>query len=182
MKKIRSLVSVLIIISLLSPLAAKAWAQESPAPNVLSATDRVKNMADEERNWRFASAGIKGLIGAGLIATGISAINGAKDNFFATLAVVPLAIAWFEVPGVITVGWAAVDLLFGSRQYEDTHANLQKIDLSNREMTAADYLKTQSAKEKKEREPSFWNGFGLFSMFEKPAEREYKAYLKDRQL
>lgn len=165
----------LISLLLLLALSSSILAQTAP----LTATDRVKNMANEEAAWRYASGGGKLVAGGVLLGTGIALWQSAAQNIFTVLALVPLSIV-VGVPGAVILAWGATDLLFGSREYENQYDKLKLAGDNDRENQATLYLKDKSEKDKQSRQPSFWNGFGLFSMFETPAEREYKAYLKDR--
>ncbi|MFA6548790.1 MAG: hypothetical protein WCT39_02520 [Candidatus Margulisiibacteriota bacterium] len=172
----KRIISTMLVISILG-LTVTASLAEANQP--LTATDRIKNMATEESNWRWITGGVKVIAGVLVTAGGYSLFNAGRDNFFKALALIPLGTI-VMVPGVLMFGWGGYDLLFGSRDYENQYDKLSKVADTDRETQALDYLKTESAKDKQDRQPSFWNGFGVFSMFETPAEREYKAYLKDR--
>ncbi len=100
-----------------------------------------------------------------------------RENLGA-IALIPLGIT-LMVPGVLAMGWGAADLMFGSRDYENEYDKLKLAGDADRENQAAAYLRDKSEKDHQGRQPSFWNGFGLFSMFDTPAEREYKGYLQD---
>ncbi|MDD5594507.1 MAG: hypothetical protein PHG97_07195 [Candidatus Margulisbacteria bacterium] len=158
---------------LLLLMATTVLAESAP----LTATDRVKNMANEEGTWRYLSGGGKLIVGGLITALGYS-IYSFRENLGA-IFMIPFG-ATIMVPGVLTLGWGASDLLFGSREYENQYDKLKLASDTDRENQATLYLKDKSEKDKQNRQPSFWNAFGLFSMFETPAEREYKAYLKDR--
>ncbi len=145
----------------------------------LPAADRVKNLANEEAGWRYVSGGGKLLVGGVLIGTSVALWQSAQSSVFAALGLVPLSVIC-GVPGVITFGWGAADLFFGSREYENQYDKLKLASDPDRENQAALYLKEKSEKDKKDRQPSFWNAFGLLSMFPTPAEREYSNYLKER--
>jgi hypothetical protein len=143
----------------------------------LTAADRIKNLAAEESAWRWGSGLIKVAAGGAVAVAGYS-LFAVRDNIFATVVLIPIGTA-IMVPGVIIMGWGGYDLLFGSREYENQYDKLKLADEPAREEEALSYLKTKSASDKQGRQPSFWNAFGLFSMFETPAEREYNAYNKE---
>ncbi|MFA5113973.1 MAG: hypothetical protein WC529_06755 [Candidatus Margulisiibacteriota bacterium] len=143
-----------------------------------TATDRIKNMANEESAWRWGSGLIKLAVGGAVTAAGYS-LFAIRDNLFVALATIPLGIT-IMVPGVVVMGWGGYDLLFGSREYENEYDKLKLSTDPAREDLALQYLKTKSEQDKQSRQPSFWNAFGLFSMFETPAEREYNGYLKEQ--
>ncbi|MBI5699429.1 hypothetical protein HZC35_03850 [Candidatus Saganbacteria bacterium] len=145
----------------------------------LPAADRVKNMANEETGWRYMSAGGKMFLGGLLIGTSIGLWQAAQSNVLAAMGLIPLSVIT-GVPGVLTFGWGTADLFFGSREYENEYDKLKLAGDTDRENQAALYLKEKAEKDKKDRQPSFWNAFGLLSMFPTPAEREYSSYLKDR--
>jgi hypothetical protein len=167
----KKFISLIVLLALSSTLLA----QTVP----LTATNRIQNMANEEAAWRYASGGGKVVFGGVLLGTGIAMWQSAGQNIFTVLALVPLSII-IGAPGAVIMGWGAADLLFGSREYENQNGKLKLASEVDRENQATLYLKDKSEKDKQSRQPSFWNAFGLFSMFETPAEREYKAYLKDR--
>jgi len=147
------------------------------ADNVPTASDRIKNMANEEAAWRYLSGGVKLIFGGAVTAAGYSFFT-FRENIGAII-MIPLGVI-FMVPGILTMGWGAADLLFGSKEYENQYDRLKLAGDADRENQAVSYLKEKSEKDKQGRQPNFWNAFGLFSMFETPSEREYKAYLKDR--
>jgi hypothetical protein len=158
---------------LLAVMATSVLAQTAPP---LTATDRIKNMAGEEATWRYISGGAK-LVG-GAILTGVGySIFSFRDNIGA-IVMIPFGLT-LMAPGVITLGWGAADLFFGSREYENQYDELKLASDTEREPQAVAYLKDKSEKDHQSRQPSFWNGFGLFSLFETPAEREYNGYQKD---
>lgn len=159
---------------LLLALSTSALAQAAPP---LTAADRVRNLANEESAWRWGSGLTKLIVGGAVTAAGYSLFS-VRDNFFAALACIPLG-ATIMVPGVLVMGWGGLDLMLGSREYEGQYDKLKLASDADRENQAVTYLKDKSEKDYQGRQPSFWNGFGLFSMFDTPAEREYKGYLKD---
>ena len=161
---------------LLLSISFAVFAQTIP----FTATDRVKNLAHEEVTWRWIGGGVKVVAGAILTGFGYSLVT-FRDNAYATAVVIPLGIIAL-IPGVITLGWGGYDLLFGSREYENAYDKLKLSSDAEREDKAILYLKEKAAKDKEGRKPSFWNAFGLLSLFESPAEREYNAYLKERGL
>lgn len=164
----------IVTLLLLVTIATAVGAESVP----MTATDRVQYMAKEEAAWRWGSGLTKVIIGGAVTAAGYSLFS-IRDNLIVALAMIPIG-ATIMVPGIIAMGWGAIDLLFGSREYESQYDKLKLSADPAREDEALQYLKTKSAQDKQSRQPSFWNGFGLFSMFETPAEREYKAYQKDR--
>ena len=160
-------------LSLLIIMATSVLAQTNQP---LTATDRVRNLAGEEAGWRYFSGGTK-LIAGGVV-TGVGySLASFRENIGA-IALIPLGVT-LMVPGILTMGWGAADLLFGSREYENQYDKLKLAGDADRETQAVTYLKDKSEKDRQGRQPSFWNGFGLFSMFETPAEREYKGYLQE---
>lgn len=169
--KIKIIASLLLLV-----LSTAILAESAP----LTATDRVKNMANEEASWRYITGGVKLLAGGLVTAFGYSLFS-YRDNFFGALVLIPAG-AIFMIPGLAIFGWGGYDLLFGSREYENQYDKLKLASDTNRDSQAAAYLQEKAAKDKQDRQPSFWNAFGLFSMFETPAEREYKAYLGNQQL
>jgi hypothetical protein len=173
MKKVMTLFMLLLFLA--STFSSACRAEQ------LTAADRVKNLAQEEVNWRYLSGGGKVLLGGVLLGSGIATYSAAQQNFFTAIALIPLSLI-LAVPGAITLGWGAFDLLFGSREYENQYDKLKLASDPAREDQAVEYLKAKAEKDEKDRQPSFWNAFGLFSMFKSPAEREYQNYLKDRQL
>lgn len=173
MKILNIAISTLVMISILSLTAVASFA-EIKLP--ITAAQRVQNLANEETTWRYIGGGSKLVVGGLFSALGYTLVS-YRENFFGAMVAIPMGIG-ILIPGVAIAGWGAVDLLFGSREYEDQYKRLETTPEPQREQTAADYLKAKSEKDHKDRQPSFWNGFGLFSMFETPAEREYKAYLK----
>lgn len=164
----------LIALVMLMIMSSAIFAESAP----LTATDRVKNMSNEEATWRWIEGGAKFVVGAVLTGAGYSAVS-YRDNPFGAMVMIPIGIITL-IPGVITLGWGGYDLLFGSREYENQYDKLKLASDPAREDQALTYLKEKSAKDKQDRQPSFWNAFGLFSLFETPAEREYNGYLKDR--
>jgi len=170
MNKIISLFLIFLFVFSISSSVLAA----DPVPN---ASDRIKNMANEEGAWRYISGGTKLVVGGLVTALGYS-IFSFRENIGA-IVMIPFGLT-IMVPGVLTMGWGAADLVFGSREYENQNDKLKLAGDADRENQAVFYLKEKSEKDKQGRQPSFWNAFGLFSMFETPAEREYKAYLKDR--
>ncbi len=142
----------------------------------LTAADRVQNLANEEASWRWGSGLTK--LGAGGVVTGVGYSMASFRENLGAIALIPLGVT-LMVPGVLVMGWGAADLLFGSRDYENENNRLKLAGDLDREPQAVAYLKEKAAKDRQGRQPSFWNGFGLFSMFETPAEREYKGYLQD---
>lgn len=158
---------------LLLSLASSALAAAAP----MSATDRVNYLANEEAGWRYASGGLK-MAGGGLLTALGYSIFSFRENIGA-IVMIPFGLT-LMVPGVLTFGWGTADLIFGSREYENQSDQLKKATDADRENQAALYLKEKAEKDHQGRQPSFWNAFGLFSMFETPAEREYHAYLRDR--
>ncbi|HTY13436.1 MAG TPA: hypothetical protein VMD02_04535 [Candidatus Omnitrophota bacterium] len=167
--------SIILLLLFIVNFSLPAFADAAP----MSAADRVKNMAGEEAAWRYISAGAKIVAGGLLLAGGIGLYNAGQSSFFAAIALIPLSFM-VGIPGALTIGWGTVDLLFGSREYENQFDKLSLLSEPDKENSALSYLKTRSESDHQSRQPSFWNGFGIFSMFETPAEREYKAYLKDR--
>ncbi|MDD4179252.1 MAG: hypothetical protein PHH14_04300 [Candidatus Margulisbacteria bacterium] len=159
---------------LLLALTTAVLAESAP----LTATDRVKNMANEEAAWRYATGGIK-LIAGGLVTAFGYTLFSFRDNVIGAMVLIPVG-ATFMIPGLVIFGWGAYDLLFGSREYENQYDKLKLASDTNREDQAVTYLKEKSTQDRQSRQPSFWNAFGLFSMFETPAEREYKAYLQEQ--
>lgn len=146
----------------------------------LTATDRVKYLADEESAWRWGSGTVKLVAGGAVVAAGYPFVT-VRDNPIAAALLIPLGII-IITPGITLMGWGGYDLLFGSREYENQYDKLKLSTEPTRESEAMLYLKEKSAKDKLGRQPSFWNAFGLFSLFETPAEREYNGYLKERSL
>lgn len=167
MKKVITLFLLLIMAT--TVLAA------TPPP---SAADRINHLAGEEAAWRYISGGAKLIIGGLVTAAGYSLVT-YRDNVFGAIILIPFGIT-LMIPGLITFGWGAVDLFFGSRAYENEYDQLKLSTDPQREDQASLYLKDKAEKDKQGRQPSFWNAFGLFSLFETPAEREYNAYLKDK--
>ncbi len=163
------LIAILTLLVLACSLAAQA------AP--LTAADRVQNLANEEAGWRYFSGGAK-LVAGGLVTGAGYSLASYRENLGA-IALVPLGVT-LMVPGVLTLGWGAADLVFGSREYENQNDKLKLASDADREPQAAAYLKDKADKDRQGRQPSFWNAFGLFSLFETPAEREYNAYQKDQ--
>lgn len=157
-------------------MSSVIFAQSAP----LTAAQRINNMANEEASWRWISGGTKFVIGAVIAGAGYSFAS-FRDNVFGAMVMIPVGTI-IMIPGIITMGWGGYDLLFGSREYENENAKLKLASDAAREDEALLYLKEKSARDKQDRQPSFWNAFGLFSMFETPAEREYKGYQKDRNL
>jgi len=166
------IVSMLLIFLFLFSITSIVLAAD-PVP---TASDRIKNMANEEGAWRYISGGTKLVVGGLVTAFGYS-IFSFRENIGA-IVMIPFGLTMM-VPGVLTMGWGAVDLLLGSREYENQYDKLKTAGDADRENQAVSYLKEKSEKDNQSRQPSFWNGFGLFSMFDTPAEREYNAYLKD---
>jgi len=142
----------------------------------LTATDRVKNLAGEETSWRFITGGAK-IIGGGLVSgLGLSMLNH-QESLFTSMVLVPLGVT-LMIPGLVTFGWGVFDVFCGSRDYANEYDKLKLSSDSERDAQAAQYLKEKAEKDYRNRKPSWFNGFGLFSMNETPAEREYKAYTK----
>ena len=164
----------LLSIILLVTLSSAVFAQAAP----LSAADRVKNLANEESTWRWISGGIKFVSGALITGLGYS-LASYRDNIIGAMVLIPIG-SVIMIPGVIILGWGGYDLLFGSREYENQYDKLKLSSDTEKENLALQYLKDKSVKDKNDRQPSFWNAFGLFSMFESPAEREYNGYLKEQ--
>lgn len=169
--------SFLLVITILALTAVSSFGETPPT---VSATQRIGNLAREEANWRYIGGGTKVAVGGLISAVGYNMVT-YRENFFGAMVMLPLG-AITLVPGVATLGWGLSDLFFGSREYEDQNKKLEAVPEPQKEQTAADYLKAKAEKDNKDRQPSFWNGFGLFSMFDTPAEREYKAYMKDKSL
>lgn len=165
-------IALVLILFMSSAIAAQSTS--------LTATQRVENLANQEASWRWISGLTKLVVGGVVTATGYT-LASARDNIFAMIILMPVGIT-IMVPGIIVMGWGASDLLFGSRDYENEYGKLKLAGDSGGEDQAVLFLKEKAAKDKQDRQPSFWNAFGLFSMFESPAEREYNAYLKDREL
>jgi len=161
---------------LLFSVSSAVFAETVP----LTATNRVKNLADEESAWRWGSGTVKLVAGGAVVAAGYPFVT-VRDNPIAAALLIPLGIV-IMTPGIVIMGWGGYDLLFGSREYENQYAKLKLSSDPAREDQALLYLKEKSTKDKQSRQPNFWNAFGLFSMFETPAEREYNGYLKERSL
>jgi hypothetical protein len=174
MRAITSRIKFIALILLLA-LATSVLAESVP----LTASARIKNMANEEATWRYLSGGGKLLVGALAAALGYTLFS-FRDNILGAMILIPIG-ATVMIPGLISFGWGAMDLLFGSREYENQHDRLKTLTEPERENQAVNYLKEKAEKDRQGRQPNFWNGFGLFSVFPTPAEREYQAYLKDRK-
>jgi len=146
--------------------------------NSLAATTALgglKKISDGEANGRVLNGSFK-IVGGGLLTYGgVAAFNGI-DNLWGKLAILPFA-SVVGATGVVTALWGVGDLVFGPREYEDSYSRIGKLPDDQKETSAFDYLKTKAEKDKKDRQPSFWNLFGVLSMFETPAEKEYNEYM-----
>ncbi len=147
------------------------------ASTPMSATDRVNSLANEEAGWRYASGVIKVATGALLGGLGYTLLS--ANSGLGAIATVPFGIVT-AIPGVALLTWGGADLILGSREFENQNDKLKQAAEAERENKALTYLKDKAAADHQGRQPSFWNGFGLFSMVETPAEQAYNAYLKDR--
>ncbi len=172
MKNINGLVCVIMILLLVFSMVSTVMAADS----ITTASARIQGLANEESAWRYISGGLKLIFGGVITATGYS-IFSFRENIGA-IVMIPLGAA-LMVPGILTLGWGTSDLLFGSREYENQYDRLKALPDPDRENASALYLKTKAEKDNKDRQPGFWNAFGLFSLLPTPAEREYAAYLKD---
>ncbi|MFA6431065.1 MAG: hypothetical protein WCV91_01585 [Candidatus Margulisiibacteriota bacterium] len=140
-----------------------------------TALDGVKKLSDGEANGRLLNGSVK-IIGGGLLtAGGIAAFNGV-ENIWGKLALLPFA-SVVSATGLVTAVWGVGDLVFGPREYEDSYSRINRLPDDQKETGAFEYLKTKAEKDKKDRQPSFWNLFGVLSMFETPAEKEYNQYM-----
>ena len=166
------LVAAILLAGLLSLTISGAWSAEPPR----SAFDRLKGLADEEFVWHYFSPTLKLLGGAGLVSGGKVVLDSGIG--WGQIVTVPLA-AFLAVPGAIMFGQGVYDMLYGPREFYDEYHQLKQLGEAERESGALAYLKSRAEQDRRDRQPTFWNGFGLFRLPLSPAEREYNAYLKE---
>jgi hypothetical protein len=78
-------------------------------------------------------------------------------------------------------GRGAYDMVFSPREFDDEFRLIKRLGETERESAALAYLKTRADQDRQGRQPTFWNGFGLFRLPISPAEREYNAYLNEHK-
>ncbi len=170
---LNNLVAAVLLVGLLSLTISGAWSVEPSR----SAFDRLRSLADEEFVWHYFSPTLKLIGGAGLVGGGKVVFD--SGSGWGQIVTVPLA-AFLAVPGGIMFAQGAYDMIFAPREFDDEYHKLKRLGETERESAALAYLKTRAEQDRQGRQPTFWNGFGLFRLPFSPAEREYTAYLNER--
>jgi hypothetical protein len=166
-------VATILLAGFFSLTISSAWSVEPPR----SAFDRLRSLTDEEFVWHYFSPTLKLLGGAGLVGAGKVLLG--SGTGWGQIVTVPLA-AFLAAPGAIMFGQGAYDMIFSPREFDDQYRLIKRLGETERESAALAYLKTRAESDRQGRQPTFWNGFGLFRLPTSPAEREYNAYLNER--
>ena len=166
------LVATILLAGIFSLTPSSAWSVEPPR----SAFDRLRSLAHEEFVWHYFSPTLKLLGGTGLVGAGKVLLD--SGTGWGQIVTVPLA-AFLAAPGAIMFGQGVYDTIFSPREFDDEYRQLKRLGETERESAALTYLKTRAEQDRQGRQPTFWNGFGLFRLPISPAEREYNAYLNE---
>jgi hypothetical protein len=177
----RLLIPILISSYLLS-FALPACAEEGYP---ITATERLKNISNEEVTWRYIGRGVNLTVGSLGIYAAASLFNTTNhSSYYWSYNPFGFYVILFGLVsggcGVALVGWATYDILFGTLTYTNAYERVLTVDKAHREAAAAKALKNLSDQDKN----SQLNilslvDVGAYALQEKPAIKSYREYLND---